>query len=228
MPSPSSDETLSANTSNSLVDTTTAGTMTSISLTSLESNSTITPPSQHSEDAVEKGKQQSCQYFNHHPPHPPPPPPHHHHHVHHSPSCFFSRSPPRPSSLDQRPQEEDQQKVQDQSIEPEQDPEQQEQSQPQQRQLHTQHQRPTLPPPPPPLPPPSSSSSAAAAQAHPNPSNNGKTALNEFITRSRSSTLYTPSDNERDEQIRIAILTRCLNMEDRFKVQVARYWGRLQ
>ncbi|KAK3489120.1 uncharacterized protein B0T23DRAFT_362401 [Neurospora hispaniola] len=231
MPSPSSDETLSANTFNSLVDTTTAGTMTSISLTSLESNSTITPPSQHSEDAVEKGKQQSCQYFNHHPHHPP----HHHHdhhhdhHVHHSPSCSFSRSPPHPSSLGQRPQEEDQQKVQDQSIEPGQDPEQQDQSQPQQQQpLHKQHQRPTLPPPPPPPPPSSSSAAAAAAQAHPNPGNNGKTALNEFITRSRSSTLYTPSDNERDEQIRIAILTRCLNMEDRFQVQAARYWGRLQ
>ncbi|EGO51823.1 hypothetical protein NEUTE1DRAFT_141740 [Neurospora tetrasperma FGSC 2508] len=232
MSSPSSDETLSANTFNSLVDTTTAGTMTSISLTSLESNSTITPPFQHSEDVVGKGKQQSYQHFDHH----SPPPPHRHHdhdhdhHVHLSPSCSISRSPPHQSSLDQRPQkEEDQQKVQDQSIEPGQDPEQQEQSQLQQQQLHKQHQRPTSPP-----PPPSSSSSssaaasAAAAQAHPNPSNNGKTALNEFITRSRSSTLYTPSDNERDEQIRIAILTRCLNMEDRFQVQAARYWGRLQ
>ncbi|KAL0468752.1 hypothetical protein QR685DRAFT_313253 [Neurospora intermedia] len=221
MPSPSSDETLSANTFNSLVDTTTAGAMTSISLTSLESNPTITLPSQNSENAVGKREQQSHQYFNHHP-HPHD---HHDHHVYHSPSCSISRSPPLQSSLDQPPQQEDQQKAQDQSIEPGQDPEQQEQSQPQQQQLHKQYQRPTSPPP---SSSSSSSSSAAAAQAHPNPSTKSKTALNEFITRSRSSTLYTPSDNERDDQIRIAILTRCLDMEDRFQVQAAQYWGRLQ
>ncbi|KAK3354507.1 hypothetical protein B0H65DRAFT_448670 [Neurospora tetraspora] len=200
MPTSSSDETSSANTFNSFVDNTTSGIMTNISLTPRASL--------ESTSAITPPSQQHSNH--HHGPHSPP----------HSPP----RSPPdhehKPSSDDQQAHQEDQQKVQDQITEPGQDPEQQEQSQPQQQQPHKQHQ------PSPSTSEPSPTDPKPSTEANNN--NKGKTALNEFITRSRSSTLYTPSDNERDEQIRIAILMRCLDMEERFQVQAAKYWGCLQ
>ncbi|CCC08741.1 hypothetical protein SMACR_05382 [Sordaria macrospora] len=221
MPASSADETSTANTAYSSGDNTT-GIMTNISLTpraSLESSTTVTPPSQQNSN--------------------------HQHHDPHSPPCSPPGSPDhdhehKPSSADDQHEQNDQQKVHDQDPEllvssgraPDHH-EAQEDSVPEQKesqlgQPHQQHKHSST----------SSStsssvsstSSSASAETNPNQNNKDedKTALNEFITRSRSSTLYTPSNNERDEQIRIAILMRCLGMEERFQVQAARYWGRLQ
>ncbi|KAK1781296.1 hypothetical protein QBC45DRAFT_390599 [Copromyces sp. CBS 386.78] len=209
MPTSSSGETPTANTVYSFGDTS-AGIMTNISLTpraSLESTSTIPPPSQQ---------------------HPNP------HHNPHSSPCSPPGSPDHP---EHKPSSDDQQN--DQQKDHEQDPElvsgqapdQAQDSVPEQKesqlgQPHQQHKHSSS------TSSTSSSSSTTGKRDAKNNNNNNnnkdKTALNEFITRSRSSTLYTPSDNERDEQIRIAILMRCLDMEERFRVQAARYWGPLQ